>query len=163
MNEEDDDENVYAIQQLEDDNEEVENEDENENAWPFEGMKLKILSGLFSLVAQYFDVFADVEAGAGAMYQERIKGLRELIPQIGSIPIVIPLKIFLDLLWRLLFPRGLIVMSLILPVLTGGQTPTQYFPTFVPNVNVWLHGDSLERPNWELLRKKLKYSMHCIT
>ena len=32
MNEEDDDENVYAIQQLEDDNEEVENEDENENA-----------------------------------------------------------------------------------------------------------------------------------
>ena len=61
-------------------------------------MKLKILSGLFSLVAQYFDVFVDVEAGAGAMYQERIKGLRELIPQIGSIPIVIPLKIFLDLL-----------------------------------------------------------------
>ena len=28
-------------------------------------MKLKILSGLFSLVAQYFDVSADVEAGAG--------------------------------------------------------------------------------------------------
>ena len=28
-------------------------------------MKLKILSGLFLLVAQYFDVSADVEAGAG--------------------------------------------------------------------------------------------------
>jgi len=30
--------------------------------------------------------------------QERIKGLRELIPHIGPILIVIPLKIFLDLL-----------------------------------------------------------------
>ena len=59
---------------------------------------MKIPSGLFSLVAQYFDVFADVEAGAGAMYEERIRGLRELIPHIGSIPIVIPLKIFLVLL-----------------------------------------------------------------
>ena len=61
-------------------------------------MKLTILSGLFSLVVQYFDVFADVDAGAGAIYQERIKGLRELIPHIGSVHIVIPLKIFLDLL-----------------------------------------------------------------
>ena len=61
-------------------------------------MKLKMLSGLFSLVAQYFDVFADVDAGARAMYQERIKGLRELIPHIGCVPIVVPLKIFLDLL-----------------------------------------------------------------
>ena len=34
-------------------------------------MRLKILSGLFSLVAQYFDVFTDEEAGAGAMYQLR--------------------------------------------------------------------------------------------
>ena len=61
-------------------------------------MKLTILSDLFSLVAQYFDVFADVDTGAGAIYQERIKGLRELIPHIGSVHIVIPLKIFLDLL-----------------------------------------------------------------
>ena len=57
-----------------------------------------MLSGLFSLVAQYFDVFADVDAGARAMYQERIKGLRELVPHIGCVPIVVPLKIFLDLL-----------------------------------------------------------------
>ena len=57
-----------------------------------------MLSGLFSLLAQYFDVFADVDAGARAMYQEGIKELRELIPHIGSVPIVIPLKIFLDLL-----------------------------------------------------------------
>ena len=34
--------------------------------WSSQEMKLKILSGLFSLVAQYFDVSAaDVEAGAG--------------------------------------------------------------------------------------------------
>ena len=38
--------------------------------------------------------------------QERIK-LREWIPHIGPILIVIPLKIYLDLLWDLLFPRGL--------------------------------------------------------
>ena len=34
--------------------------------WSIQEIKLKILSGLFSLVAQYFDVSAaDVEAGAG--------------------------------------------------------------------------------------------------
>ena len=84
----------------------MENEDENENAFTIRGIEGEdpiwpilishlAYSGLF---AQYFDVFADVEAGAWAMYQERIKGLRELIPHIGSITIVIPLKIFLDLL-----------------------------------------------------------------
>ena len=39
-------------------------------------------------------------------FQERIK-LRERIPHIGPIPIVIPLKIFLDLLLDPLSPRGL--------------------------------------------------------
>ena len=33
--------------------------------WSIQEMKLKIPSGLFSLVAQYFDVSADVEVGAG--------------------------------------------------------------------------------------------------
>ena len=40
-------------------------------------------------------------------FQERIKGLKEIIPHIGPLPIVIPLKLSLDLLWGLLFPRGL--------------------------------------------------------
>ena len=39
-------------------------------------------------------------------FQERIK-LRERIPHIGPIPIVIPLKIFLDLLLDPLSPRGM--------------------------------------------------------
>ena len=33
--------------------------------WSIQEIKLKILSGLFSLVAQYFDVSADVEVGGG--------------------------------------------------------------------------------------------------
>ena len=36
-----------------------------------------------------------------------MKGLTELIPYIGAIPIVIPLKLILDLPWGLLFPGGL--------------------------------------------------------
>ena len=31
------------------------------------------------------------------------------------------------------------------------------------NGNVWLHRDSLQQPNWDLLNKKYKYSMHRIT
>ena len=43
-------------------------------------------------------------------FQERIK-LRERIPHIGPIPIVIPRKIFLDLLLDPLSPRGLSVLN----------------------------------------------------
>ena len=50
---------------------------------------------------------SETDISTSKLYQERIKGLREWIPHIGPLPIVIPLKIFLDLLWGLLFPRGL--------------------------------------------------------
>ena len=49
----------------------------------------------------------ETDISTSKLYQERIKGLREWVPYIGPLPIVIPLKIFLDLLWGLLFPRGL--------------------------------------------------------
>ena len=50
---------------------------------------------------------SETDISTSKLYKERIKGLREWIPHIGPLPIVIPLKIFLDLLWGLLFPRGL--------------------------------------------------------
>ena len=39
--------------------------------------------------------------------QQEIMKVREVIPHTGPIPIVIPLKLFLDLLRDLVFPRGL--------------------------------------------------------
>ena len=60
--------------------------------------------------------------------QEKIK-LREQIPHIGPIPIVIPLKIFLNLILDPLFPR-----ELILPMLTAGRCPTQCFATFANQI-----------------------------
>ena len=49
-------------------------------------------------------------------------------------------------------------------MLTTPETTKQSLNVSWPlNVNVWLHGDSLERPNWDLLSKTLKYSMHPIT
>ena len=50
---------------------------------------------------------SDTDISTSKLYQERIKGLREWIPHIDPLPIVIPLKVFLDLLWGLLFPRRL--------------------------------------------------------
>ena len=59
---------------------------------------------------------------------------RELIPYIGPTPIIIPLKIFLNLLLDPLFPRELSVKSLILPILTAGRSPTQSFTTFANQI-----------------------------
>ena len=49
---------------------------------------------------------------------------RERIPHIGPIPIIIPFKIFLNLL----------LMSLILQILTAGRSPTQCFATFANQI-----------------------------
>ena len=41
------------------------------------------------------------------MFEQESMKVREVIPHIGPIPIVIPLKLFLDLLRDPVFPRGL--------------------------------------------------------
>ena len=45
--------------------------------------------------------------------------VREIIPHIGSLPIVIPLKIFLDFLRVPVFPRGLIDSQSYVPILAS--------------------------------------------
>ena len=54
--------------------------------------------------------------------QERIKGLRELIPHIGPLPIIIPLKLFLD---RIGFPADNI-SSLVAWKFRGGIKVQKY-------------------------------------
>ena len=56
--------------------------------------------------------------------------VREVIPRIGPIPNVIPLKLFLDILRDPVFPRGLTDsqmnhMSPFLAMLTAQRIPTQ--------------------------------------
>ena len=76
----------------------MENEDENENALTIRGNEVEDPIWPILIGRTVFRRFRCRRGRRGVMYQERIKGLRELIPHIGSIPIVIPLKVFLDLL-----------------------------------------------------------------
>ena len=48
--------------------------------WSIQEIKLKILSGLVSLVAQYFELSADAEAvaGVGVADVEAVDGVKEL-------------------------------------------------------------------------------------
>ena len=52
------------------------------------------------------------------VYQESMK-VREVIPHTGPIPIVIPFKLFLDLLRDPVFPRGLTDSQSNLPIFTN--------------------------------------------
>ena len=51
--------------------------------------------------------------------------IREVIPHIGPIPIVIPLKLFLDHLRDLVFPRGLPDRQSYVPIFTAERILTQ--------------------------------------
>ena len=76
----------------------MENEDENENALTIPGNEVDDPIWPILIGRTVFRRFRRRRCRRGAIYQERIKELRELIPHIGSVHIVIPLKIFLDLL-----------------------------------------------------------------
>ena len=54
-----------------------------------------------SLLSNFNRIFEKI------MYNQEIMKVREVIPHTGPIPIVIPLKLFLDLLRDPVFPRGL--------------------------------------------------------
>ena len=53
--------------------------------------------------------------------QESMK-VREVIPHIGPIPIVIPLKLFLDLLRDPVFPRGLTDSQSYVPIFSNVES-----------------------------------------
>ena len=52
-------------------------------------------------------------------YRQEIIKVREVIPHTGPIPIVIPLKLFLDLLRDPVFPRGLTDSQSRVPIFTN--------------------------------------------
>ena len=59
--------------------------------------------------------------------------VREVIPRIGPIPNVIPLKLFLDILRDLVFPRGLTDSQSYVPIFStvdSWANPTQWFASF---------------------------------
>ena len=53
------------------------------------------------------------------MLMQEIMKVREVIPHTGPIPIVIPLKLFLDLLRDPVFPRGLTDSQSHVPIFTN--------------------------------------------
>ena len=53
------------------------------------------------------------------IYSQEIIKVREVIPYTGPIPIVIPLKLFLDLLRDPVFPRGLTDSQSYVPIFTN--------------------------------------------